>query len=83
MVKAMKELSVTLFPFPDMSVYLRKRPMKLVVDEPSDIENIPGRFVRFKKELDLTKIRQALEAGEDVSFARLEPQDVSITISTR
>lgn len=52
------------------TVAIQANPASVELDE-QDPEAIPLQFVRVKKEVDKTAIKAALQAGEELSFARL------------
>lgn len=53
----------------------------IVTEANSDL--IPDDYVRIKREVDKTKIKQALEAGEDLSFAFLSNADEVLTVRAK
>lgn len=53
----------------------------LILDESIPVEEIPEKFQRVNVEPDTKAIRQALEAGEELDFARLGSRGASIRIS--
>lgn len=53
----------------------------LILDESKPVEELPERFQRVSLEADTKAIRQALEAGEELDFARLGDRGASIRIS--
>lgn len=53
----------------------------IVTEDNSDL--IPDAYVRVKREVDKTKIKQALESGEDLSFAFLSNADEVLTVRAK
>jgi DNA repair ATPase RecN len=53
----------------------------LIIDESMDATSLPERFQRVSVEPDNKAIREALEAGEQLDFARLGDRGASIRIS--
>lgn len=53
----------------------------IVTEENTDL--IPDAYVRVKRDVDKTKIKQALEAGEDLSFAFLSNADEVLTVRAK
>ncbi len=52
-----------------------------VFDESKPVEELPERFQRVSVEPDTKAIRQALESGEELDFARLGDRGASIRIT--
>lgn len=46
----------------------------------TDVESLPGEYVRVVKEINKVAVRQALEAGEVLCFAELLPRGVSLRV---
>lgn len=53
----------------------------LILDESKPVQELPERFQRVSVEPDTKAIRQALESGEELDFARLGDRGASIRIT--
>ena len=62
-----QKLKTDLFTF-----YIQKNPVSVVVDDP---DAVPDEFFKVKKEVSKTAIKEAIEAGQEVSFAHLEQSE--------
>lgn len=52
----------------------------LDIDESTRPESVPEKFQRVTVTIDADKVREALEAGEELSFARLQPRGSHLRI---
>lgn len=52
----------------------------LHVDEDATVDRLPERFVKIVKQIDNAAIRQALELGEELPFARLNERGKSLRL---
>lgn len=62
-----QKLKTDLFTF-----YIQKNPVSVVIDDP---EGVPDEFYKVKKEVSKTSIKEAIEAGQELSFAHLEQSE--------
>lgn len=62
-----QKLKTDLFTF-----YIQKNPVSVVVD---DIDAVPDEFYKIEMKLSKTAIKEAIESGQDVSFAHLEQSE--------
>lgn len=62
-----QKLKTDLFTF-----YIQKNPVSVVIDDP---EGVPDEFYKVKKELSKTSIKEAIEGGQNLSFAHLEQSE--------
>ena len=77
---AMSDSGMTKLPLPDMSLLLSVGKPPLIVEENV---TIPDQFCRIKYEPNKTVIREALERGEELVFARLGNAGQVLTIRSK
>lgn len=76
----MSELGIKSIPSPDVTISLQNGRPKLVGD--ADVETLPEDLIKVKKEPDRTKIKAAIEAGQEVEGYQISNGTPFLTLRT-
>lgn len=72
LLNQLEELEVSELRTKRFKVNIRKTPKKTIIDEEYDIDEIPDKYLMFELSLNKDLIKQDLESGEELDFAKLE-----------